>query len=220
MDLVGDIFSEVDEDVRRDQVIRLWKRYGRYFVALLAIIVVGTGANVAWNHMKTKRIMADGSKFSAAVNLVQNGEYEQAALRFSEQIANSGAGYSQLARLQKAAALIAIDDHTGAISIYDSLADTPSTDRTIADLAVILGGIHRIDADRADEATARLLELSEGKGPWRHLARETRALALLKSGNEREARELLASLVGDPTSPPGIRSRATAILGTLSPNPS
>jgi len=90
----------------------------------------------------------------------------------------------------------------------------------IADLAVILAGIHRIDADRADEATERLLELSEGTGPWRHLAREMRALALLKSGNEQRARELLASLVGDPTSPPGVRSRATEVLGTLNPNAS
>ena len=220
MDPVGDIFNEVDEDVRRDQAMRLWKRYGRYFVALLAIIVVGAGANATWNHIKTKRMMADGSKFSAAVSLVQNRQYEQAALRFSEQITNSGAGYSQLAQLQKAAALIASDDHNGAISIYDSLADTPNTDRMIADLAVILAGIHRIDADRADEATERLLELSEGTGPWRHLAREIRALALLKSGNKQRARELLSSLVGDPTSPPGVRSRATEVLGTLNPNAS
>lgn len=217
MDHVGDIFNEVDEDVRRDQIFQLWRRYGKYFVALLAIIVVGTGTNAAWNHLKAQRMMSDGSKFSAAIDLLQIGQYEHAAQRFSELSTNMGHGYSQLAQLQNAAALIAIDDHNGAISIYDSLADTPSTDRILADLATILAGMHRIDADQADEAAAKLLELSNSPGPWRHLARETRALALLKSGDEQGAHKLLALLANDPTSPPGVRSRATEILGTLNP---
>ena len=41
---------------------------------------------------------------------------------------------------------------------------------------------------------------------------------LLKIGDELGARELLVSLVDDPTSPPGVRSRATEILGTLHSN--
>ena len=215
MDRVGDIFNEVDEDVRRDQVIRLWQRYGRYFLALLAFVVLGTGANATWNHFQTKRMMADGEEFSAAISLVQSGQYEQATLRFSQQIASSGGGYGQLAKLQKAAALIAIKDHSGAISLYDDLASTPTSDWIIADLAVILSAIHRIDAERADEAAELLVDLAEGTGPWRHLARETRALALLNIGDELGARELLMSLVDDPTSPPGVRSRATEVLGTL-----
>ena len=217
MDRVGDIFNEVDEDVRRDQIIGLWQRYGRYFLALLGIIVLGTGASATWKHLQTKRMMEDGEAFSAAISLVESGQYEQATLRFSQQITNSGGGYAQLAQLQKAAVLIAIEDHNGAISIYDSLASTPSSDRIIADLAVILSAIHRIDADRADEAAERLVDLAEGAGPWRHLARETRALALFKIGDELGARELLMSLVDDPTSPPGVRSRATEVLGTLRP---
>ena len=215
---MGDIFNEVDEDVRRDQIIRLWQRYGRYFLALLAVVVLGTGANATWKHFQTKRMMADGEEFSAAISLVQNGQYEQANLRFSQQIISSGGGYEQLAKLQKAAALIAIKDHNGAISLYDDLAKTPTSDRIIANLAVILSAIHRIDADRADEAAELLAGLAEGTGPWRHLARETRALALLSIGDELGARELLVSLVDDPTSPPGVRSRATEILGTLHSN--
>ena len=215
---MGDIFNEVDEDVRRDQIIQLWQRYGRYFLALLAAIVLGTGANATWKHLQTKRMMAEGEEFSAAMSLVQSGQYEQANLRFSKQIASSGAGYVQLAKLQKAAALIAAKDHRGAISVYDDLAGMPTSDGIIANLAVILSAIHRIDVDRADEAADLLVDLAEGTGPWRHLARETRALALLNIGDELGARELLVSLVDDPTSPPGVRSRATEVLGTLHSN--
>ena len=215
---MGDIFNEVDEDVRRDQVIHLWQRYGRYFLVLLAAVVLGTGANATWNHFQTKRVMSEGEEFSAAMSLVQSGKYEQANLRFSQQIASSGRGYAQLAKLQKAAALIAVKDHDGAISIYDDLASTPTSDRLIANLAMILSAMHRIDADRADEAVELLVDLAEGSGPWRYLARETRALALLNIGDVLGARELLVSLVNDPTSPPGVRSRAAEVLGTLQSN--
>ena len=215
---MGDIFNEVDEDVRRDQIIRLWQRYGRYFLALLAAAVLGTGANATWKHFQTKRMMAEGEEFSTAISLVQRGQYEQANLRFSQQIAGSGAGYAQLAKLQKAAALIAVKDHNAAIALYDELASTPTSDQIISNLAVILSAIHRVDADRAGEAAELLVDLAEGTGPWRHLAREARALALLSIGDELGARELLVSLVDDPTSPPGVRSRATEILGTLQSN--
>ena len=72
---LGDIFNEVDEDVRRDQIVQLWRRYGKYFVALLVMVIVGTGTNVAWNHFKTQRMMADGSSFAAAMGLAQIGQY-------------------------------------------------------------------------------------------------------------------------------------------------
>jgi len=212
---LGDIFNEVDEDVRRDQIIRLWRRYGKYFVALLALVIVGTGTNVAWNHFKTQRMMADGSRFAAAMGLAQIGQYEQAVRSFSDLAAESGVGYSQLAQLQKAAALIALDNYAEAISIYDDLAALSSTDIIVADLATILAGLHRIDNGREDEAAITLLKISESNGPWRHVAREMRAMAVLKSGDKKSSHEILTSLVEDPTSPSGVRSRAIEVLGTL-----
>ena len=216
---MGDIFNEVDEDVRRDQIVQLWRRYGKYFVALLALVIVGTGTNVAWNHFKTQRMMADGGRFAAAMGLAQIEQYEQAARGFTDIAADYGVGYSQLAQLQKASALVAVGNYTQAISVYDDLAALSSTDTIVADLATILAGLHRIDSGREDEAAITLLKISESNGPWRHVAREMRAMAVLKSGDKKSGHKMLKSLVDDPTSPSGVRSRAVEVLGKLHSRP-
>ena len=38
---VSDIFHEVDEEVRREQLKKLWDRYGIYLIALAVLVVVG-----------------------------------------------------------------------------------------------------------------------------------------------------------------------------------
>src|SRR6202044_2660334 len=41
---VSDIFNEVDEEVRREQLKKLWERYGNYLIAVCVLVVVGVGA--------------------------------------------------------------------------------------------------------------------------------------------------------------------------------
>ena len=36
---MSDIFQEVDEEVRREQLKKLWDRYGNYVVAALVLVV-------------------------------------------------------------------------------------------------------------------------------------------------------------------------------------
>ena len=61
---MGDIFNEVNEDVRREQLIGLWRRYGRYLLAALAAIIIGTAAHGVWNHFKNQRMVADGGRLT------------------------------------------------------------------------------------------------------------------------------------------------------------
>ena len=47
--IVADIFHEVDEEVRRDQLRKLWDRYSIYLIALAVLIVAGmagAGTNI------------------------------------------------------------------------------------------------------------------------------------------------------------------------------
>ena len=37
---MADIFTEVEEDLRRDRAKQLWTRYGRYFVALAVVAIL------------------------------------------------------------------------------------------------------------------------------------------------------------------------------------
>ena len=41
---MSDIFREIDEELRRDNLLKLWQRYGRYVigVVVLALLIAGT----------------------------------------------------------------------------------------------------------------------------------------------------------------------------------
>src|SRR5258705_10124794 len=41
---VSDIFTEVDEEVRREQLKKLWERYGNYVVAAVILVIAAVGA--------------------------------------------------------------------------------------------------------------------------------------------------------------------------------
>ena len=41
---VADIFNEVDEEVRRERLQKLWERYSIYIVVAAVLIVAGIGA--------------------------------------------------------------------------------------------------------------------------------------------------------------------------------
>ena len=45
---VSDIFREIDEELRRDNLLKLWSRYGRYVIAVAALALVIAGGVVAW----------------------------------------------------------------------------------------------------------------------------------------------------------------------------
>ena len=40
---MSDIFQEVDEEVRRERLMQLWKRYGNFVIAAAVIVVLGVG---------------------------------------------------------------------------------------------------------------------------------------------------------------------------------
>ena len=40
---MADIFDEVNEDLKRDQMQNLWSRFGKYLILVISIVVLGVG---------------------------------------------------------------------------------------------------------------------------------------------------------------------------------
>ena len=47
-----DLFREVDEEVRQDRYIKIWKRYGIYVSALVVTIILITVGVVVWRDIE------------------------------------------------------------------------------------------------------------------------------------------------------------------------
>ncbi|MFZ3361055.1 MAG: tetratricopeptide repeat protein [Xanthobacteraceae bacterium] len=205
-----DIFNEVDEEVRREQLKRLWERYGAHIVALCVLVVVGVGVWRGYEWWQGKQAAKAGAAFEQAVDLAQAGKHKEAEAAFAKLATDGTAGYRVLARLREAAEL-APTDRKAAVAAYDQIASDKDASRVIQDLATVRAGLLLVDTASYSELQNRLEPLTANDRPFRHSAREILALSAWKSGNMTAARKWTDMIMADPQTPAGTRSRAEVL---------
>jgi hypothetical protein len=214
---VSDIFQEVDEEVRREQLNKLWQRYGHYMVGLCILIVAGVGAWRGYDWWETKKAGEAGTAFEQAATLAETGKHQEAEAAFAKLSTDGTAGYRVLARLREAAEL-APTDSKAAIGAYDAITADPSVGQLIRDLAAVRAGYLLVDSAPYSELRTRLEPLTVGDRPFRHSAREILALAAWKSGDMAVARQWTDLMMTDPQTPPQTRSRAQVLSELIAAN--
>ena len=210
---MADIFQEVDEEVRREQLKKLWDRYGTYFIAACVLVVVAVGAWRGYEWWQAKRAGESGAAFEQAVSLAEAGKTPDAEAAFAKLATDGTAGYRVLARLREAAA-VATTDRPAAVKDYDEIAADRSAGRVIADLAALRAGFLLVDHAPYSEMRTRLEPLTGPDRAFRHSARELLALSAWKAGDVAAARQWTDMIVTDPQTPAGARNRAE-ILSAL-----
>ena len=204
---MADIFQEVDEEVRREQLKKLWQRHGNYVVALCLLIIAGVGGWRGYDYWQTKKAGEAGAAFEAAVTLASAGKHQEAEAAFAKIAADSTAGYRVLARLREAAEL-GQTDSKAAVKAYDEIAADKNAGRVIQDLAALRAGFLLVDTAPYSEMRERLQPLTGPDGTFRHSARELLALSAWKSGDMTAARQWADMIITDPQTPSDARTRA------------
>lgn len=203
---MSDIFQEVDEEVRREQLLKLWQRYQNLVFAVIALILVGVASWRAYEWWQGKRAAETGTAFEAAVALAQSGQHAEAAAAFAKIAADGTSGYRSLARLRQAAEL-AQTDAKAAIAAYENIAADNSVAVEKRDLAGIRAGALLVDQGSFNDARKELEPLAGQDRPYRHTAREMLALAAWRAGDIPAAKQWFDMILTDLLTPPDIRSR-------------
>jgi hypothetical protein len=211
---VTDIFQEVDEEVRREQLKKLWDRYQNYIVAGIILILAAVGGWRGYEWWEAKQAAETGTAFEAALNLSEEGKHADAEAAFAKIAAEGTANYRGLAQLRQAAEL-AQRDPKAAIVVYGKMADDRSVDPALKDLAGVRAGSLLIDEAAFNEARSRLEPLATEGRPYRHTARELLALAAWRSGDAAAAKRWFDLVVTDIQTPPGTRTRVEMLIALV-----
>lgn len=204
---MADIFQEVDDEVRREQLKKLWQRYGNLLVVACFLVVAGIGGWRGYQYWQNKKAGETGLAYEQAVKLAQAGRHKEADAAFAKIAASGSAGYRVLARLRQAGEL-AQTDRKAAIADYDALAADKSAGPVIDDLAEIRAGLLLVDTAPYAEMLKRLDPLTASDRTFRYTARELLALSAWKSGDMKAAQKWTDMLMADPGTPAGTRNRA------------
>ena len=203
---MSDIFQEVDDEVRREQLKKLWERYQSLVIAAAVLVVLGVAAWVLYDKWEAKKATEAGAAFEAAVTLADQGKHSEAEAAFAKLAAETTTTYRPLA-LVRAAAELAVTDPKAAIAAYDKIAADGSVGTELRDLAALRAGALLLDAGSIAEARARLEPLSGADHTFRHTARELLALGAWQSGDLAAAKRWVAMIDGDPATPADERNR-------------
>ena len=212
---MADIFREVDEDLRHERYLKLWRRWRYWLLGVGAVALGGAVAYVLLTDAQESSRQAEGRQFAAAVAGIEAGRGAEAMEMLAMLGADSESGYAALARLGEADARARRGDITGAVQTYDLLAGDSRIDPLYRDLGALLAAQRVVDRASVAEVNQRLAPLLAGQSPWRPLAAELSAIAEMRAGNVEAARALFAELVSDPAAPLGLRQRAAELLMSL-----
>jgi hypothetical protein len=209
------LFREVDEELRHDQFLDLWRKYGNLAVTAGVAVVLGVAGWQIWQSQQTKSRLASSDRFSSAVALIDQGKRDDGIRELDDLAKNGTAGYRLLSRFEQAEVLVANNDPAGAAAKYDSIAADKSADRLYRDMATVKSAYLTLDAKDPEQTIKQVADLTADASPWRHSAREITALAEIRRGDMAKARDLLKSISDDQSAPQGMRARASEVLKTL-----
>jgi hypothetical protein len=210
---VTDIFREVEEEVRRERLEQLWKKYSDYIIAGVALVVIAVAGFELWRIYQQKQLIKASDEYTAAVQLGAAGQSAQAAELFSRLTANAPGGYRAVSRLQQADAMMAADNRVDAIALYRQISS--GSDPYLGAIAKIHLAWALADQAPRSEIETLLAPLSSAANAWSPLAREILAYLNCRDGETNAAISQYQSIVADPNTPQALRQRALIMAGFL-----
>lgn len=214
---MSELFDEVDEEVRRDQLKKLWDKYSILIIALAILVVAGVGGWRGYQYLEAKKAAEAGAAFDRAVELSDQNKHAEAEAAFADLITKAPSGYRTLARLRMAAE-VATRDQPAAAKLYDEIAADRSVGAPEQDLARIRAAQILMETTTYPNMLQRLEATATSKdSTFRHSARELLALSAWHANDAAAARQWLDQIANDGETPPSLRSRAEALQALLPP---
>ncbi|MBS1303534.1 hypothetical protein [Loktanella sp. SALINAS62] len=201
--------NEVTEEVRRDRLYGMMKRYG--WIAVLAVILLVGGA--AWVEYTRARDAAAAQATGDAVlsALEQNDPADRAAALAA--IERDGAAASIVALLT-AATQAEADDAAAATQTLQDLATDGDVPQIYRDLAAFKAAV--IGGDMDDAARRQTFESLAAPGqPFSLLAQEQLALLDLAAGDRDVGVAKLTAIIQDAGTTRGLRDRVQTLMVAL-----
>jgi hypothetical protein len=213
---VSEIFNEVDEELRREQLSKLWEKYSAFILGGALLVVAAVGGWRGYQYWQTQQAAKAGAAFEAAVTLSEQNKHSEAEAAFAKLATDAPSGYRTLARL-RAASEAAIGDPQAGVKQFDAIGADSSVSQPDQDLAKTRAAALLLDSAPYEDIRQRLEPLTAAGRTFRHSARDLLAFSAWHGNDSVAARQWLDLITNDAETPSSIRSRAETLLALLPP---
>ena len=206
---------EVDEELRRDQLVSVWQRYGRWIVIAIVAALVLLAAGLFWQHRQRVAAEQQGEQLQAAFDALANKDVAAASKPLAALTASGHDGYRALALFTEADIALQKNDLKAAAVKFATVANDDDMPQPFRDVALVRQTTAEYDTLPPATVVQRLGSLTAPGSAWLGSAGELVAMAYLRQGKRAEAGSLLARMAKDDTVPRSIRQRAVQMAGVM-----
>ena len=133
---MADIFDEVTEELRQDQLKTIWKRYNKIVFIILLVVVLGVGLFKYYEYRKNQISIENANLFFNALEDVKNKKFEEAESKFLKIKSNSDIGYYTLSLFALADISEKKQDEKRMQDFYDLIIENQEIDDFYKNLAI------------------------------------------------------------------------------------
>ena len=200
------LIQEVDEELRRDRMRKLWRQTGPWIIAAAVAVVLGVAAYEGWTWWQKTQSASSSDQFYAATKLADGTDFAAAKKALDDVIAKGSGGYPVLAQFREAALLAQQGKTDDAVAAYDALSSSINNTH-LRELALVLAGNLLVDKGDVAAVEQRVGGLMTPASPMRNAAREEMGLVQYKAGKLDDAMKSFEAVVDDPLSSRDEQSR-------------
>jgi len=213
---VGDVFQEVDEELREEKYKRIWRKFRYYVIGGLILFILGIAANAFWKDYNLKEVNDRSERFFTAIEMAQEDKVN--AITLLEEFANQEEKNSEynvlIARFTEAAIRRAEKDYNGALVIYQSLEDN-NISNFYEDYAKLSSVEMLIALNNKKDAKLILDDLITNTSDLKYIAMEYLGYLEIDEGNYSKARTIFTNIADEASSSVNMKNRSREILSIL-----
>ena len=207
--------QEVDDELRRDQLARFWKQWGRWLVGAVLLGLAAFAAFLYWEHQQGVKSGEESEMLAQALQSLGSGDIAKAEQNFATLAKSSNDGHRGAAKIAQAGLKLQKGDENGAVAAFGLVAADTTLPKPYRDLALIRQTVAQFDTMKPDDVVSRLKPLAVTGNPWFGSAGELVAVSYMNMKKPDLAGKLFAAIGKDETVPETIRSRAVQMAGVL-----
>ena len=206
---------EVDEELRREQMSNIGKRYGLWIIVAVLLALAAFGGWTWWNHHQNALAGEQGEQLATALDDIQQGRVAQANAIVGKLTTSDKDAVRATALLTQADMLLSKNDTKGAAAAFGKVAADETLAQPFRDMALVRQTAVEYDSLQPQQVIDRLRGLADKGSPWLGSAGEMVAVAYLRQNKLKQAGQTFALIAQTDGVPESLRARAVQMAGSL-----
>ena len=211
--MTDEFIREVDEDIKEEKRLKLWKKFFPYVVSISLGIVLFTSGFVFWEGYSNDQRQKLGDDFTAAVVLAGEDDLDASLIALDRIVDKGSDGYVTMAKMKKASILIEQGRIDEGLEIYKDL-EKNAVDQSFRDIATILYVLNSLNNESKDDLLKKIIPL-ENSEIWKSSALELKGYIYLRNNEIAKAIEAFETISKLPSKPGDLSQRAKNLINLL-----